>query len=271
FFPHVVESAEEEGVKKFYMTVYEPHKARYIIKAVGDIDLLKKAEVFFNSKSPLMIAISGVMIQQENGQSFLGLVLEEKFHVKCSCMTFLPCLPLVPEALRYRLHPDVSPNQIQEGIKNGYFLTNLSMDQVFAVPDFREVEQEVFPNLYDVLDNSDTSLCSDGHAADACSSLDSDLYRSLVSTNLLDSSNLHEQGSVDRFGEGPSYSRLVTLPLPSSSPAEIRNALVTQIGQMRRELPDSLYLTREGREPMRSTSNVAAVRCRSNSDEFSLC
>ena len=89
-----------------------------------------------------MIAISGAMIQQEIGQSFLGPVYEEKFHVRCSSMTILPCLPLVPEALRDRLHPDVSPNQIQEGIKNGYFLTNLSMNQVFAVPEFRELEQE---------------------------------------------------------------------------------------------------------------------------------
>ncbi|KAI8326712.1 hypothetical protein EDC96DRAFT_581382 [Choanephora cucurbitarum] len=364
-FPHAVESAEEEGVEKFYMPVYEPHRARYFIKAVGDIDLLKKAvtaydsewslEAFLNSKSPLMIAISGAMIQQEIGQSFLGPVLEEKFHVRCSSMTILPCLPLVPEALRDRLHPDVSPNQIQEGIKNGYFLTNLSMNQVFAVPEFREVEQEdeqeddhlsedghnvlhsdrdeiesnssgddddeeredayhssngshsqpsndVDDNPFDNADswnennflsgselpvlpddsesftnearsrmqryNSDMSLCSDGHAADASSSLDSDLYRSLVTTNLLDSSNLHKQGSVDSFGEGPSYSRPVTLPLPSSSPAEIQNALVTQIGQMRRELPESLYLSRKGKEPMRSTSNVAAVRCRSNSENI---
>ncbi|KAI8327324.1 hypothetical protein EDC96DRAFT_612797 [Choanephora cucurbitarum] len=324
FFPHAVDSAEEEGVEMFYMPVYEPHRAKYFIKAVGDIDLLKKA----------IIAISGAMIQQEIGQSFLGPVLEEKFHVRCNSMTILPCLPLVPEALRDRLHPDVSPNQIQEGIKNGYFLTNLSMNQVFAVPDFREVEQEdeqeddhlsedghnvlhsdrdeiesnssgddddeerenadhssngshsqpsndVDDNPFDNADSwsennflsgselpvlpddsesftnearfknakIDMSLCSDGHAADASSSLDSDLYRSLVSTNLLDNSNLHKQGSVDSFGEGPSYSRHVTLPLPSSSPAEIQNALVTRIGQMRRELPESLYLSRKGKEP----------------------
>lgn len=89
-----------------------------------------------------MISVSGAMIQQEIGQSFLGPVLEEKFHVRCSNMTILPCLPLVPEALRDRVHPDVSPNQIQEGIKNGYFLTNLSLNQVFGEPEFREVDQE---------------------------------------------------------------------------------------------------------------------------------
>lgn len=123
-------------------------------------------------------------------------------------------------------------------------------------------------NYNDILDNSDMSLCSDGFATDASSSLDSDLYRGLASANLLDNFNPLRQQSVDSFGEGPSYSRLfASLPPP---PIQSQNRLVTQIGRMRREMPESSYLSRKGKEPVRPTENVSVDANQNSRGEFFL-
>ena len=95
---------------------------RFFVKVVGDSHLLEKAiknydnewnlDSFLTQKFLMMVSISGPMAQQEIGQSFLGPILKEKFHAKCCIITVLPCLPLVPEVLKDRVHPDVSPNMI---------------------------------------------------------------------------------------------------------------------------------------------------------------
>ncbi|KAI8332545.1 hypothetical protein BD560DRAFT_315997, partial [Blakeslea trispora] len=139
-FPHTVEYIEEDGIEKFYIAVYEPSKA-FFVKVVGDSRLLEKAikdydsewdlDTFVTRKDPIMVSVGGSMVQQEIGQSFLGPILEEKFHAKCSSITVLPCLPLVPEVLKDKVHPVISPNMVQEGVKNGYFLVNHSLNQTF--------------------------------------------------------------------------------------------------------------------------------------------
>lgn len=89
-----------------------------------------------------MAAVSGSMTQSEIGMSFLGPTLEEKFHVDCSSFRILPCLPLVPEVLRDKVHADVSPSVFQDDVKNGYFLVNLSLNQAFGAPEFNEINPE---------------------------------------------------------------------------------------------------------------------------------
>ena len=123
---------------------------RYFIKVIGDIIILENLvkaydsswdmDIFMNQKSPLMVSVSGSMVQQEIGQSFLGATLEEKFHVKCSSITILPCIPLVPEVLKNKVHVDVSPSVFNETVKSGYFLVNLSLNQAFGPPEFSEFD-----------------------------------------------------------------------------------------------------------------------------------
>lgn len=125
--------------------------SRYSIKIIGSVPLLEKAisnydinwnlESILGHKEPLMIAVSGAMAQQPIGKSFLGTTLEEKFHVKCSSLNILPCLPLVPEVLRGKVHPDVSdPTFLQDDVKSGYFLVNLSLNQAFGEPEYKEAD-----------------------------------------------------------------------------------------------------------------------------------
>lgn len=85
-----------------------------------------------------MIVVNGEMEQQPLGISFLGTIFEEKFHVKCLSLFILPCVPLIPEHMRKMVHPDISPNQFEEGIKNGYYMVNLSVNQTFGPPEFHE-------------------------------------------------------------------------------------------------------------------------------------
>ncbi|KAI9329362.1 hypothetical protein BD770DRAFT_416714 [Pilaira anomala] len=127
---------------------------RYFIKVIGDIGILEKAiknydynwtlNTFMDYKTPLMASVSGSMVQQEVGHSFLGPTLEEKFHVKCSSLSILPCLPLVPEVLKNRVHTDVSPSMLNERIKSGYYLVNLSLNQAFGEPEFSEIHPDVY-------------------------------------------------------------------------------------------------------------------------------
>ena len=113
--------------------------SRLLEKAIKDYDSEWDLDAFVTHKDLIMVSVGGFMVQQEIGQSFLGPVLEEKFHAKCSSITVLPCLPLVPEVLKDKVHPDISPNMVQEGVKNGYFLVNHSLNQTFGEPDFREI------------------------------------------------------------------------------------------------------------------------------------
>ncbi|KAG1047589.1 hypothetical protein G6F43_009970 [Rhizopus delemar] len=38
------------------------------------------------------------------------------------------------------MHPDISPNQFEEGIKNGHYMVNLSVNQTFSPPEFHASE-----------------------------------------------------------------------------------------------------------------------------------
>ncbi|CEP09536.1 hypothetical protein, partial, partial [Parasitella parasitica] len=89
---------------------------------------------------PVMMAVNGQMTQQAIGISFLGTVFEEKFHLNCLSMFILPCVPLIPEHMRTMAHPDISPNQFEEGIKNGYYMVNLSLNQTFGPAEFHAEE-----------------------------------------------------------------------------------------------------------------------------------
>lgn len=93
-------------------------------------------EDFIEGKAPLMMVVNGEMRQQAIGRSFLGPVFEEKFHMKCLSAFILPCVPLIPAHMRAMVHPDISPNQFEEGIKVGYYMVNLSLNQTFGPNEF---------------------------------------------------------------------------------------------------------------------------------------
>lgn len=96
---------------------------------------------FIGEKEPFMLAVCGSMKQQEIARSFLGTVVEEKFHVNAFSILVLPCVPLIPERIKHMVHPDISPTQIEEsGSKNGYYLVNLSLRQEFNPPEFQDLD-----------------------------------------------------------------------------------------------------------------------------------
>lgn len=79
------------------------------------------------------------MQQQTAGAAFLGRVVEEKFHMKLLSLSIIPCVPLVCNSLKHMVHPEVGPTQLSEGVKEGYFLVNLSAVQNFDIgPEFFE-------------------------------------------------------------------------------------------------------------------------------------
>ncbi|KAG0747025.1 hypothetical protein G6F57_002839 [Rhizopus arrhizus] len=54
-------------------------------------------------------------------------------------MTIIPGILLVPERLREMIHPEVTPIQLGDDVKEGYFYVNLSMSQDFSNdPEFNE-------------------------------------------------------------------------------------------------------------------------------------
>lgn len=95
-----------------------------------------------NKKEPLIVVISGTMTQQPIQATFLGVAVEEKFHLDTISLSILPCIPLVSNHLKNMVHPDISPTQLTEGAKEGYFLVDLSNNQDF------NVEPEFFPTSY---------------------------------------------------------------------------------------------------------------------------
>lgn len=87
---------------------------------------------FNERKDPLILLVTGVMKQQPTVRAFLGRVVEEKFHMQALCMTIIPGIPLIPERLKEMVHPEIAPIQLGEGVKEGYFFVNLSMNQDFT-------------------------------------------------------------------------------------------------------------------------------------------
>lgn len=127
--------------------------SKFSVKVITTIALLKNVvedylpesdiENFIELKEPVMMVVNGQMEQQAIGTSFLGIVFEEKFHVKCLSAFILPCVPLIPEHMKTMAHPDISPNQFEEGIKNGYYMVNLSVNQTFGPAEFHAADGKV--------------------------------------------------------------------------------------------------------------------------------
>ncbi|KAG1146207.1 hypothetical protein G6F36_015057 [Rhizopus arrhizus] len=148
-FPHTIVCNEDSN--EVYIHLYEASSA---VKAIATVDLMEKAvkdflpksdlEAFIDRKEPVMMVINGQMEQQAIGRSFLGTIFEEKFHVKCLSAFILPCVPLILEHMKIMVHPDISPNQFEKGIKSGYYMVNLSANQMFGPPEFHASEGVVF-------------------------------------------------------------------------------------------------------------------------------
>lgn len=83
-------------------------------------------------KSPLILLATGVMKQQPAARAFLGRIVEEKFHMQALAITIIPAISLVPERLKNMVHPELAPVQLGDGVKEGYFYVNLSLNQDFT-------------------------------------------------------------------------------------------------------------------------------------------
>lgn len=86
-------------------------------------------ESLSSKKEPLLASVCGTMKQQPTETTFLGTVVEEKFHLKAVTMSFIPCIPLVSNKLKKMVHPNIAPVELEEGPKQGYFVVNLSKSQ----------------------------------------------------------------------------------------------------------------------------------------------
>ncbi|KAI8636140.1 hypothetical protein BD408DRAFT_329920, partial [Parasitella parasitica] len=84
-----------------------------------------------NNKEPLLVSVSGSMRQQPIQINFIGITVEEKFHLRAVYISILPCIPLVSNKLKKLVHPSIAPVEIEEGQKQGYFVVNLSKNQTF--------------------------------------------------------------------------------------------------------------------------------------------
>lgn len=97
-----------------------------------------------NHQKPLTLVANGTMKQLAINLTFLGTSVEEKFHLSAFSLAIIPCIPLVSIRLNNIVHPDIAPIQLEEGVKEGYFMVNLSMSQnfdveseFFAMPDYQ--------------------------------------------------------------------------------------------------------------------------------------
>ncbi|KAG1041910.1 hypothetical protein G6F43_012010 [Rhizopus delemar] len=148
FFPHTIEIDEVNG--KVYFLLYETYSARYSVKVISNKSLMEETlanydsswtcELMKNINQPLLMMATGNMTQQPTVSAFLGRAVEEKFHLKPALMFIPPAIPLLSPALKDMVHPDVGPTQLSEGVKEGYYLVNLSLTQNFDLgPEFFEV------------------------------------------------------------------------------------------------------------------------------------
>lgn len=93
--------------------------------SLWDMNFLKR------KKDPILMVATGTMDQQPIVSGFLGRAVEEKFHLAVIALRILPCIPLVSETLKDMVHPDIGPLQLSEGVREGYFSVNLSLNQNF--------------------------------------------------------------------------------------------------------------------------------------------
>lgn len=114
---------------------------RYSVKTIIEKQLFQEAIINYNRdwtieslashKQPLILAVSGSMKQQPTERTFLGVAVEEKFHLKAVILSIIPCVPLVSNRLKGMVHPSLAPVELSEGLKDGYFLVDLSKKQDF--------------------------------------------------------------------------------------------------------------------------------------------
>ncbi|CEP08714.1 hypothetical protein [Parasitella parasitica] len=77
------------------------------------------------------------MRQQATDRTYLGDAVEEKFHLKAVTLAIIPCIPLTSIKLKGMIHPSIAPIQLEQGLKEGYFVVDLSTKQDFEVePEF---------------------------------------------------------------------------------------------------------------------------------------
>lgn len=109
-------------------------------ETLANYDSSWTCELMKNINQPLLMMATGNMTQQPTVSAFLGRAVEEKFHLKPALMFIPPAIPLLSPALKDMVHPDVGPTQLSEGVKEGYYLVNLSLTQNFDLgPEFFEV------------------------------------------------------------------------------------------------------------------------------------
>ncbi|OBZ82263.1 hypothetical protein A0J61_09689 [Choanephora cucurbitarum] len=139
FFPHTIEIVDVE--QKVYFLLYEPRSARYSVKAIADREMVEKSLLDYDEawtldciktkKEPIIVSATGPMKQMPSVTGFLGRAMEEKFHITPLALQVIPCIPLVTEKLKDMVHPEVGPTVLEEGVKEGYFFVNLSLNQNF--------------------------------------------------------------------------------------------------------------------------------------------
>ncbi|CEP08996.1 hypothetical protein, partial, partial [Parasitella parasitica] len=151
-FPHSVEVDMETG--NTYFLLYEVYRAHYSVKTIVKQEIFEEAIKAYNEEwtidsikdyqKPLLLVTNGTMKQLSINSTFLGTSVEEKFHLSAFSLALIPCIPLVSNRLKNMVHPDVAPIQLEEGVKEGYFMVNLSMTQnfdveaeFFAMPDYQ--------------------------------------------------------------------------------------------------------------------------------------
>lgn len=170
-FPHSVEVDIENG--NIYFLLYEVYTAyvllfmslksllaltfiysHYSVKTIVKQDVFEEALKAYNAEwtihsiknyqKPLILVTNGTMKQLAINSTFLGTSVEEKFHLSAFSLAIIPCVPLVSNRLKNMVHPDIAPIQLAEGVKEGYFMVDLSMSQnfdveaeFFAMPDYQ--------------------------------------------------------------------------------------------------------------------------------------
>lgn len=106
-------------------------------KAIKDYHPSWSLDTIKSEKKPLLIVATGPMNQCVSVATFLGRAVEEKFHLMPLAISIIPCIPLVSSKLKDMVHPDVGPTQLTEGVSQGYFLVDLSLNQNFDLgPEF---------------------------------------------------------------------------------------------------------------------------------------
>ncbi|KAI8639034.1 hypothetical protein BD408DRAFT_350716 [Parasitella parasitica] len=135
-FPHTVQV--DDPTNQVYILLYELYSAvktvvdkQTFLDAISSYNNTWTVESLVELKEPLIMVVSGSMRQQSADRTYLGDSVEEKFHLRAVSMAVIPCIPFTANKLKKMIHPNIAPIQLEEGLKEGYFLVNLSAQQDF--------------------------------------------------------------------------------------------------------------------------------------------